>query len=70
VSAIDANAALAGNQAFLWTGTTAGHLRAVEEGTRTVLLGNTDADAAAEVRIVLDDGTLRAGAYAAADLIL
>lgn len=70
LAAIDANGVAAGNQAFLWGGTGNGHLRAVEEGNRTVLLGNTDADAAAEVRIVLDDGAVRASAYTAADFIL
>ena len=70
LSAIDANAAVTGNQAFVWGGTTAGHLRVIEEGTKTVFLGNADADAAAEVRIVLDDGTVRASAYTAADFIL
>lgn len=70
LGAIDANAGITGNQAFIWGGTAAGHLRATEEGTKTVLLGNTDADAAMEIRIVLDDGSTRSTAYTAADFIL
>ena len=70
LGAIDANGTLAGNQTFAWGGAGNGHLRAIEEGTRTVLLGNTDADATAEVRIVLDDGSVRSTAYTGADFIL
>ena len=70
MSAIDANLGLAGNQAFAWTGTAAGRLRAVNENGNTVLLGNVDADATMELRIVLQDGTVLASAYTAADVIL
>lgn len=70
LSALDANTVLAGNQTFIRGGTGNGHLRAIEEGNRTVLLGNTDADAAAELRIVIEDGSVRATAYTAADFVL
>ncbi len=50
LTAIDANASVTGNQAFVWGGTfTAGHLRY----TGGVLQGTTDADAAAKFEIQL-----------------
>ncbi|MFT3974566.1 MAG: hypothetical protein QM699_14270 [Amaricoccus sp.] len=70
LSAIDARADLAGDQAFVFGGTGAGHLRVVEEGGRSIVLGNVDASAASELRIVLDDGGTAAAAYAAADFVL
>ncbi len=50
LTTIDADTTVAGNQAFIWSGSfTAGHLRYVGE----LLQGNTDADAAAEFEIQL-----------------
>ena len=70
VGGIDANTGIAGNQAFGWGGTGAGRLRAVEEDGNTVVLGNTDADATMELRIVLADAAVRASSYTAADFVL
>lgn len=70
LSAIDANAGLAGNQSFEFGGTAAGHLRVVEEGRLTVVLANTDGNPDAEIRIVIEDHGIRASAYTADDFIL
>ena len=70
LSAIDANNRLAGNQAFEFGGSGIGHVRVVDQGTATVVLASTDADPAAELRIVIDDGAVRASAYTADDFIL
>ncbi len=70
LSAIDADTRVAGNQEFSFKGVSGGHVRFVNEGSHTVLLANTDGDAAAELRIVLWDGPRHAAAYTADDLIL
>ena len=70
LSAIDANTGVSGNQAFVFGGTTAGHLRLVNNGTSTELLGNTDRDVTAEIRILLQDGATLANAYGAPDFVL
>ena len=70
LSTIDANLARSGNQAFVFGGTTAGHLRLVNNGTSTELLGNTDRDVTAEIRILLQDGATLANAYGAPDFVL
>ena len=70
LSAIDANGQLAGNQAFGFGGTTIGRVRLVEQRPDTEVLANTDADAAAEVRIVVRDGAAQAASYTAADFTL
>ena len=70
VSLIDANAGVAGNQAFRLGNGDAGTLRITTIGTDTVVLGNTDADTDAELRIVIKDGSIAAGAYTAEDFIL
>jgi Ca2+-binding RTX toxin-like protein len=56
VSTIDANAGLGGNQAFIYGGPfTAGHIRAVQSGGNVILQFNTDADAAPEMTILLQN---------------
>ena len=70
LSAIDANAQISGNQSFTFGGTTTGRVRVVAEGSNSVVLANTDADSAAEVRIVIKDGGTLPGAYTADDIIL
>lgn len=77
VSAIDANAAATGNQAFKWGGFNPGAankangwLWAEEDGADTVILGNVDGDAEAEFKVVILDADGRGSAYRAADFIL
>jgi Ca2+-binding RTX toxin-like protein len=70
LSAIDANVQISGNQSFTFGGTSTGRVRVVAEGSNSVVLANTDADSAAEVRIVIKDGGTLPGAYTADDLIL
>jgi Ca2+-binding RTX toxin-like protein len=72
VSGIDADMTTAGNQAFVFgTATGAGRLWAVDVGTRTVIRGNVDGDAAAEFAVGIDDGpAVLASAYTADDFIL
>lgn len=72
LAAIDAVAGGA-NDAFTWGGLTQtgkGHLWIAASGTNTVVRGNTDADAAPELEIVIADGTVSPTAYSAADFIL
>ncbi len=70
LSGIDANAGLAGNQPFVFGGTTAGHLSLVNSGTTTILNANVDADATFEFVLAIEDGGLLASAYKAVDFIL
>ncbi len=67
VMTIDADAGLAGNQAFIFGGAfTAGHIRAVQSGANVRLRFNTDSDAAAEMEILLDNvlaGDLNSGDF-------
>ena len=70
LSGIDANTSVAGNQAFVFGGSTIGRLRLVNNGSNTEVLGNTDSDAAAEFRLVIQDGSTLANAYGAADFVL
>ena len=70
LSAIDATRGVAGNQALQFGGTAAGPLRVVDEGRFSVVLANTDADPAPELRIVIEDYGTRASAYTAEDFIL
>lgn len=70
LSGIDANAAAAGNQSFQFGGTGAGQVRVANAGRFSVVLANTDDDAAAELRIVIEDYGVRAAAYTADDFIL
>lgn len=71
LSAIDANTAVAGNQAFAFGSSQGiGRIWVVTEGTNTVIRGNTDRDAGFELEIVIEDGGVLASAYRAADFIL
>jgi Ca2+-binding RTX toxin-like protein len=70
LSGIDANTGLAGNQAFVFGGTTAGHLSLVNSGTTTIVNANVDADAAFEFVLAIEDGGVLASAYKAGDFIL
>ena len=70
LAAIDANTLVAGNQKFVFGGGGTGRVRITNSGGSSVVLGNTDADAAAEIRIVIRDGAVLATAYSAEDIIL
>ena len=68
---IDANATLAGNQAFvLRGGAEAGSLRCVEDAEGTRLLGYVDASADADFVLLIDDGAVGAAQYRASDFVL
>lgn len=76
VSLIDANSSLGGNQTFKWTDATngvpaSGYMMAVA-GTdgSTWILGNTDADAAPELQIAVQDGAYGPTYWTSADFIL
>lgn len=71
VSRIDADETRAGNQDFTFGGTGKGRLWAFEgPGGNTLIRGNVDNDAIIEFEILIEDGTVRASAYAAVDFIL
>lgn len=70
LSAIDANLTVAGDQAFVFGGRSAGHLWAVDRGTTTTILANVDSDPGADFRLDILDGGVLAAAYGAADFIL
>ncbi|NEY92296.1 M10 family metallopeptidase C-terminal domain-containing protein, partial [Tabrizicola oligotrophica] len=70
LSQIDADTTVAGNQSFTFGGVGIGRISCVNNGTNTVIRGNTDADAAFEFTIVVKDGALLASAYAAGDFVL
>ncbi|MFO1142823.1 MAG: hypothetical protein U1E59_10600 [Amaricoccus sp.] len=42
----------------------------MDSGTSTLIRGNTDGDTAVEFELAIQDGTLRASAYSAADFLL
>lgn len=67
---IDAIEGTEKDDAFTFGGTGMGHLSLVNAGGNTLLRGNTDADAAFEVEITIEDGGVLASAYRAADFIL
>ena len=76
LSEIDADATIAGNQAFRWTEATTGtpargFLMAVAgTGTDTWILGNTDSDTAAEFQLAVVDGSIVSGYWLADDFFL
>ena len=70
LAAIDADVNGAGNQAFILDGKARGHLWLSEQGTATLVHGNTDADATPEFELTIDDGAVRSWAYTAHDFIL
>lgn len=68
---VDANVDRAGEQAFRFgTSKDTGRLWAEASDNDTVILGNVDGDAAAEIRIVIEDGAVLARTYKAVDFIL
>lgn len=72
VSAIDADASLAGHQQFIFGSSHAvGHLWAIDVGRVTHIQGNTGGDSAPEFQLVINDGAgVHASDYAAIDFIL
>lgn len=70
LSAIDANQPLAGNQAFVFGSRATGGIWLENVGGNTVLFANNDRDAAADFRLVIEDGGVLAEAYRASDFIL
>jgi serralysin len=68
--AIDADGLAAGNQAFDFGSKARGGLWLENSGATTYVLGNTDRDATAELRIAIVDGAIRAGQYGADDFLL
>lgn len=70
LSGIDADTTRAGDQAFVFGGTGRGHVWCVDSGTTTTVFANVDNDAAAEFRLDILDGGVRAAAYEAVDFIL
>lgn len=70
LSEIDANTALAGNQDFRFGQTGIQGLSLYNRGTDTVVRANTDADAAFEFYLRIQDGSVTAQDYARADFLL
>lgn len=73
LSGIDANALVAGNQAFVFNGTSAGgagRMWLENVGTDTWLRANVDGTPGYEISIRLADGSVLAGYYDAGDFIL
>lgn len=70
LSTIDADTTVAGDQAFDFGSLGAGGLSLVDLGSDTLVRGNTDADAAFELAILLRDGGRDASVYADVDFIL
>jgi Ca2+-binding RTX toxin-like protein len=71
LAGIDADATAAGNQAFAFgQGPGPGGLWAVDAGGNTLIRGNLDGDAEAELEILIVDGAVTASAYTADDFVL
>ena len=70
LSAIDANASVAGNQAFVFGGTGIGRVSVVDSGGNSLVRCNTDKDSAFELELVIEDGGALASAYKAFDFVL
>jgi serralysin len=70
ISGIDADATVAGNQAFAFGGTGKGHVWCVNSGSTTAVFANVDNDAAAEFQVNILDAGVLASAYKAVDFIL
>jgi Ca2+-binding RTX toxin-like protein len=70
LAGIDLDTILPGDQAFVFGGSGPGQLQVVNEGSNSVVLGNMDADAAFEFRLVIEDGAVLASAYTADDFVL
>lgn len=70
LSGIDANTAVAGNQAFLFGGGGVGQVSLTASGNGTLVRANIDNDATFEFQLLIEDGAVQPGAYAAGDFIL
>ncbi len=70
LSAIDADARLAGDQAFVLGGPGVGHLALVEAGGSTIVRANLDDDAYFEFELLIQDGAVAAGAYRVQDFVM
>jgi hypothetical protein len=70
LSGIDANAAVTGNQAFVFGGTGTGRVSLTASSNGTLVRVNIDNDAAFEFELLTEDGEVQPGAYAAGDFIL
>ena len=70
LSGIDANATVAGNQAFAFGGAGIGRVSITASGSNSLVRANTDGDAAFELEILIEDGGVLATAYRAGDFIL
>lgn len=70
LSGIDADTTVPGNQDFSFGSNARGGVWCRDTGTTTTILANVDDDPAAEFRLDILDGGVRASAYGAADFIL
>jgi Ca2+-binding RTX toxin-like protein len=70
LAAIDANSLTAADDGFVFGFVGTRGLWLANAGAETVIFGNTDADAAAELEIRIADGGVLASAYTAADFIV
>ena len=70
---VDADATASGDQAFVWSGQRPGGrgtLWLSNEGALTVVRGNIDNDAPAELTIAIEDGSVLASAYTESDFLV
>lgn len=68
---IDANANLAGNQAFVWSASgAAGTLSLSEQNGNTILTGHVNNDRVADFQLIIADGGIRATQYSADEFLL
>ena len=71
LSAIDANALVAGDQAFVLGSAEAGGFVLIDmPSSNTLLRANTDGDARFEFELIVEDAGVRASQYGAADFVL
>jgi hypothetical protein len=70
LSGIDANAAVAGNQAFVLGGSGTGRVSLSASGNGTLVRANIRNDAAFEFELLIEDGAVQRGAYSAGDFVL
>jgi Ca2+-binding RTX toxin-like protein len=71
LSKIDADTTLAGNQTFVFGGSSRGQVLVVDGGSgNSIVFANTDNDVDFEFRLLIEDGGVLASAYTAADFIL
>lgn len=70
LAGIDANVAVAGNQAFVFGGAGIGRVSVIESGGSSLVRANTDGDAAFEFELLIEDGGVLGSAYKAGDFIL